>query len=101
MIKRRRLGTVYTKSPAQNVEKWLIDNFTKLLFSIFISIMWMGILYVLIGVVNFLGSQMGELWEKDLPVSTIYNHPVALPVKIIGILFIFWYVFRAKTNRRG
>lgn len=100
-IKRRHLGTVYTKSPAQLVEKILVDNTSKILFAIFISILWLAIFYVFIGVIRFVGGNVGDIesW-KDATTLEIFNHPYALPVKVIGIVLIWLYVFRDNISNR-
>ena len=101
MIKRRRLGTTYTRSPAQNVQTSLSGNFSKLLFTILICIVYLGVLYVAVGIVRFLGTEFAEIWDKDLVTTlSIYNSPYCIPIKIGGILFIIIYVFRDKMTNR-
>lgn len=100
-IRRCRLGASYIKSPAQNVKKWIIDNMSKIIFACFISLLWLGILFTLIGVVRFVGGNVGEVESfKSASTLEIFNHPFAFPVKIIGIALIWIYVFRdSLTNR--
>jgi hypothetical protein len=100
MIRRTRLGSTYTKSPAQEVKETFESNFSKILFTFFICIAYLVILYVFVGVLKFLGSEIGTIWEKDMPVSKLYNHPACLPFKVGGILGIIIYVFRDKLTNR-
>ncbi|MCX6986120.1 MAG: hypothetical protein NT118_15420 [Lentisphaerae bacterium] len=100
MIKRRRLGTTYTRSPAQNVHASLSGNFSKLLFTILICVVYLAVLYVAVGVVRFLGTEIAEIWDKNITVLEIYNNPYCIPVKVGGIIFIIIYVFRDKMTNR-
>lgn len=97
-IKRRRLGTVYTRSPAQLARKWMVDNTSKIIFAIIGCLGWLAILYVLIGVVTFVGGNVAEMWDRDIATSVIYNHPYAAPIKVIGAVFVVLYVFRDKSK---
>lgn len=100
MIKRRRLGATYTRSPAQNVQTSLTGNFSKLLFTIFICIVYLAVLYVGVGVVRFLGTEVAEIWDRELTTLDIYSNPYCIPLKVGGILFIIIYVFRDKMTNR-
>ena len=100
MFKRRRLGATYTRSPAQNVHASLTGNISKLLFAILICIAYLGVLYALVGVVRFLGTEVAEIWDRETTVLDIYNSPYCLPFKIGGIIFIIFYVFRDKMTNR-
>lgn len=100
MIRRTKLGSTYTKSPAQAVKETFESNMSKILFTVFICICYLFILYIMVGVVKFLGSEIGTWWEKDMPVSALYNHPGCLPFKVGGIIGIIIYVFRDKLTNR-
>ncbi len=100
MFKRRRLGATYTRAPAQNVQASLTGNFSKLLFTIFICIAYLALLYVAVGLVRFLGTEITEIWDKEITVLEIYNNPYCIPIKVGGIIFIIFYVFRDKMTNR-
>jgi len=99
-IKRRKLGAVYTTYPAQLVGKWIIDNVSKLIFAILISVAGLFVLYVITGVVNFVGGNVANFWARDLPTLHFYNQPYMMPLKIIIVVAVFIYVFKNKTNRK-
>jgi len=100
MPKRKKLGSTYTRSPAQNVQESFQNNLSKILFTILICVLYMGVLYMFVGIVKFLGSEITSVWEKDMPVSQLYNSPACLPFKIGGIIGIIIYVFRDKLTNR-
>jgi hypothetical protein len=78
----------------------LPGNFSKLLFTIFICVAYLGLLYVAVGVVRFLGTEIAEIWDKETTVLEIYNNPCCIPLKVGGIIFIIFYVFRDKMTNR-
>lgn len=101
MTMRRRLGTVYVKSPAQLFEKWITENFFKVIMAILCSVLWLFVLYCFVGIVRFLGVNLAHIWDETVTLSWIYNHPFCVPFKVIGVIFMVLYVFRDKTNKRG
>jgi hypothetical protein len=100
MPKRRKLGNVYTKSPVQLAGKWFIDNLTKVFFTILIWILWFGVFYVILGVINFVGGNVAGLWEKEISTMVFFKHSVSITVYIVGMVLIFCYVFMDKFFRR-
>jgi hypothetical protein len=99
LIKRRKLGTVYEKSPAQLLRKWGADNLSKIVFTALGCAIWLCVLYGIVGIINFVGGNVAEAWEKDLPVAHLYNHPYLAPVKLIGAVLVGLYVFRDTKKR--
>lgn len=87
------------QSPAQNIQHKIESNTSKILFTVFICIAYLCILYVFVGIIAFLGSEMSDMWDKEMPVSTLYNSPYCLPFKIGGIIAIILYVFRNTKTR--
>ncbi len=100
LIKRRRLGTTYTKSPAQNTQAWFAVNLGKIFFTIFIMISYLIILYVLMGVVIFLAQEVGDAWH-DINYKDAYQGPYGLLLKVTGLVLIVLYVFKDRPSRRG
>ena len=98
-IKRRRLSSSYTKSPAQQVKAWFAINLGKIFFTIFITALYLVILYVLMGVVIFLAQNVGNTWH-DVDYKEAYSGPYGILLKVIGIIAIIFYVFRDRPARR-
>lgn len=99
MIRRKRLGTTYTKSPSDNTKAWFMANLNKIFFTFFISLCYLGLLWVAIKIVVFLAVNVAEVWE-DVNVNDIYAGPYGMFFKIIGIVGIIVYVFKDKPRRR-
>ncbi|HRR29387.1 MAG TPA: hypothetical protein P5270_08510 [Victivallales bacterium] len=99
MLKRRKLGPTYTRSPAQNIKESATNNFSKFIFAILYSIIALGALYVIVGVVTFLGTHFGN-WDPETTTISIFNSPYCLPLKVICILGVFIYVFRDSLTKR-
>ena len=100
IIKRRRLGSTYEKSPAQNTKLWFAINLGKIFFTIFITIAYLIILYVMTGVVIFIAQEVGDVW-KDVDYADAYNGPYGLLLKVGGVLGILLYVFKDRPAKRG
>ncbi|HCE46116.1 MAG TPA: hypothetical protein DET40_21440 [Lentisphaeria bacterium] len=99
MFKRRKLGSTYIRSPAQNVQTAMAGNVSKVLFTIFICIAYLVILYILTGIVRFLCTEFGSM-DPNTTVLALYNTAYCLPLKVGGIVFIIFYVFRDKMSNR-
>ena len=99
-IRRKSLGPAYVRSPAQKVEEWMFDNSLKFAFSAVLSLIWIfaGI-FVLMAVVKILG-EAGGVWKEDLPVAELLRRPWVWPIRVGGVVLIFWYVFKDKFNSR-
>lgn len=101
MIKRRKIGNTYTKSPSKGVKAWFMINLNKIFFSIFIGICYLGILWLMIKIVIFLGVNVAEVWEEgDVVVDDVYAGPYGMFFKIIGLVGIIFYVFRDRPIKR-
>ncbi len=99
MFKRRKMGATYVRSPAQNVQTAMAGNASKVVFAIFICILYLVILFVLVGILRFLYVEFGSM-DPNTTVIYLYNTPYCLPLKIAGIVFILFYVFRDKMTNR-
>jgi hypothetical protein len=97
---RCKLGPTYVLSPAQRLEKWMINNISKLIFTLVIWALWFGVFFVFLGVVNFVGSNVGGMWDKEIPTIEFFKKPYSIAVYILGMIFIVVYVFYDKTSRR-
>ncbi|OGV34082.1 MAG: hypothetical protein A2020_01285 [Lentisphaerae bacterium GWF2_45_14] len=100
MLKRRKLGTVYTLSPFQKLMKWCIGVTSKIIFTIVIWILWFGVYYVLLGIINFLGANLANLWSEEIPTMDFFRSIMGQVFYVIGMIFIVIYVFFDKLFRR-
>ena len=99
MIRRRRLGNTYTKSPAQNTKAWFAINLGKIFFTFFMTVVYLVVLYVGVGIVGLLGRDVAHKWsDEDYITADVYNGPFVFIVKVVGIILIIMYVFR-DANR--
>ena len=95
MIRRRKLGNTYTKSPAQQSKAWFTVNLGKIFFTFFMTIGYLILLYIGVGIVGFIGRDVANKWTaEDFVTADVYNGPVVLIIKVVGIIFIIMYVFR-------
>ncbi|NOY75618.1 MAG: hypothetical protein GXP32_07480 [Kiritimatiellaeota bacterium] len=101
MIRRRKLGNTYARSPAENTKEWIVVNLSKIVFSVFISVVYLGILYVMVGVVIYVGREAGGYFDADVQTPDVYNGPIGILLKLIGIICILFYVFNDKPTKRG
>ena len=99
MIRRKRLGTTYTRSPADETRAWIVANLNKIVFTFFISLCYLGLLYVGIKIVIFLAVNVGEVWA-EVDAGDVYAGPYGIFFKIIGIVGIIFYVFKDKPRKR-
>ena len=95
MIRRKKLGNTYIKSPAQQTKAWFVVNLGKIFFTFFMTIGYLILLYVGVGIVGFIGRDVANKWNaEDFVTAEVYNGPVVLIIKVVGIIFIIMYVFR-------
>lgn len=95
MIRRKKLGTTYTKSPADNVKAWCMINLGKIVFAIFMSILYLLLLILGIAIVGFLGTEVATVWEeKEFVTMDVYRGPIGIILQVVGVIFVILYVFR-------
>ncbi len=99
MFKRRKLGPTYTRSPAQNIQEVATNNFSKFIFGILYSLVFLVALYIIVGVITFLGTHFGS-WDPETSTVSIFNSPYCLPWKVGGIIAVFLYVFKDSLTKR-
>ena len=101
MIRRRKLGNTYTRSPAENTKEWFVVNLSKIVFTAFITICYLGVLYVMVGVTIYVGREAGGYFDEDLNTIDVYNGPIGILLKIVGFIAILFYVFNDKPSKRS
>jgi len=95
IIRRKRLGTTYTKSPADNTKAWMMINLGKIVFAFFGTLAYLIILYVGIGIVGLLGRDVAGVWDdKDFVTADVYQGPIGLILKVVGVILLLIYIFR-------
>lgn len=99
MPKRKKLGPTYTRSPAQNIGDGTTKNFSKFIFAMLYSIVFLAALYVIVGVITFLGTHFGN-WEPETTTLSVFNSPYCLPWKVGGVVCVFIYVFKDSLTKR-
>ena len=99
IIRRRRLGPSYEKSPAQQLKAWFSINLGKIFFTAFITVAYLVFLYCMTGGVLFIAQEVAETW-KDVNCTEAYNGPYVLILKVAGVLGILFYVFRDRPVKR-
>ena len=99
MIRRRKIGTTFTKAPVDKTKLWMMANLNKIVFSGIISVVYVGLLYLGIRITLFLAQEVAEMWE-DLDAYEIFTGPYGILLKIVGVICIIYYVFHDKHQRR-
>ena len=98
--KRSRLGSSITQSPAQKLADWSLHNITSLMFATLIAGAWYLLVYFGCSLTLFLGSQVGDIWDKegDMTAGILYANPITEGIKIAGLFIIIISVIR-KAKR--
>lgn len=99
MSKRRQLGSVYTSFPAQSFSEWLGRNIFKMIASLCICLIWTGVYYVLLGVVNFNKNNFLQ-GAKQTTVDELFQTEASKWVLGIGMILLIIYVFRSKIGEK-
>lgn len=97
---RCKLGSSITKSPAQEIKRWALNNISRILFMILASILWLLVLYAIVGVVTFVAVNVAEVWPKETPAVAIYNAPYMAIVKVVGAILASIYVFNSTKRSK-
>jgi ABC-type multidrug transport system permease subunit len=99
MSKRRQLGSVYTTFPAKSLNEWLGRSIFKMVASLVICILWTGVYYVLLGVVNFNKNNF-LAGAKQTTVDELFQTTASKWVLGIGMIVLIIYVFRSKIGEK-
>jgi hypothetical protein len=100
-IYRRKLGTVYVKSPAQIIENWTITNVSKIFFAIVYGCGWMGVFYMITGIIRFLSAELMK-WEDWQAATTweVYCDPKFVWTNMLGFVVVVVYCLRDSLTKR-
>jgi hypothetical protein len=95
MLRRKKLGTTYTKSPADNVKSWGMINLGKIFFAIFTSITSLLLLLLGFAIVGFLGTEVATVWEpNEFNTMKEYRGPLGIILQVITVIGVILFVFR-------
>jgi hypothetical protein len=99
MPKRRKLGTVYELSPAQMVRNWIGENAGRFFFDVVICIIWVGVYYMVLGIVAFLMENIQQV-ENPPTAKSLLQTQVSSIIIVVGMILITIYVFRDLFKRK-
>lgn len=99
MPQRRKLGTVYEQTPAQQLRNWIGENSGRFVFCIVLGIVWIGVYYVVLGIVAFLLVNIQQV-EKEVSAQSLIQTPASSAIIIVGTILISLYVFRDSGGRK-
>ena len=99
MSKRKSIGPLYASFPARELGLWLGDKMTKVIASIVCTLLWWGVYYVLLGVVNFNKNTFLE-GAKETTVNELFKTDANLIVLGITSVFVCIFVFRTRIGDR-
>lgn len=100
MSRRRKLGATYTRSPAQDIRDGATANFSKVVFGMLYSLVFLLALYVVVGVIVFLGTNFSDIWEEGTTTLSVFSSPYCLPWQVGGVICVFLYVFKDNLTKR-
>ncbi len=94
MIERRKLGSVYVKSPAQELRNWMGGYTQKIIVSI-VSLFGFYFLFqfMVVGIINFLKKEI----SGD---ETQLSENIWLPIMVFCMVGILIYIFKDKPTER-
>ena len=97
MSKRKSIGPLYTMYPARAISDWLGDKTFKIVASIVCTLIWCGVYYVLLGVVNFNKNTFME-GASQTTVAELYKTDGSLIFLGISSAVVCIYVFRSRIG---
>lgn len=100
-IQRCRLGSSITKSPAQEMQRWTVNNIARILFGIAACVVWFGLVYFGSSFTVFLGTNIAGFWKKgSITAMEVFNMPITGMVKIAGCIAIFIYIIHSTRQAK-
>ena len=97
MSKRKSIGPLYTMYPARVVSDWLGDKIFKIVASIVCTLIWWGVYYVLLGVVNFNKNQFME-GATETTVNELFKTEGSMIFLGISSVIVCIFVFRSRIG---
>ena len=97
-IKRAQLSSSTLKSPAQKSYEWLVDNSGRLVISVICVLIFLALLLLVCGIINFLMTHVGKQTTKGA--MGLFMNPLAGIIKLLGSGTIVWYVLKNKSGMK-
>ena len=95
MIKRRKIGSINTLSPAQKIRVWLVSFTARILFAVIATIvLYCFFQYIVFGIINFLSVQVLEAGPIDK------SNKIFLASMIIIIILVDIYILKDRLSKR-
>ena len=99
MSKRKSIGPSYTSYPARTISHWMGDKGFKIVASIVCTLIWWGVYYVLLGVVNFNKNTFME-GAQETTVAELFQTDTSKIVLGISSAIVCVFVFRTRIGDR-
>jgi hypothetical protein len=103
MGRRKQLGSVYTSFPAKTLSGWAVHNLFKVFASLVACVLWTGVYYVLLGVVNFNKNNF-LAGARETTVLELFRTEASKWTLAVSMVALVIYVFRShigeKVNRK-
>jgi hypothetical protein len=99
MSKRKSIGPLYSPYPARTASHWLGDKVFKIVASIVCTLLWWGVYYVLLGVVNFNKNTFME-GATETTVMELFKSDTSMIALGITSAFVCIFVFRSRIGSR-
>ena len=99
MSRRRQLGSVYTSFPAKTMSEWIGHNLFKIFASLVVCIVWTGVYYVLLGVINFNKNNF-LAGAKETTVLELFRTETSKWALAISMIILVIWVFRSHIGEK-
>lgn len=99
MSRRRQLGSVYASFPAKTVSEWIGHNLFKVFASIVACVLWTGVYYVLLGVVNFNKNNF-LAGARETTVFELFQTETSKWILAISMVALVIYVFKSHIGEK-
>lgn len=96
---RRHLGPGYTDYPAKRIGEYLGDKLFKLVMWIICCLLWSGVYYVMLSVVNFNRANFLEN-AKEMTSGELFMSPGGLLGFGAGCFILLFVVLRARRGEK-
>ena len=95
MLKRRKIGSINTLSPAQKIQGLLVSIITRILFAgIATVVLYFFFQYIVFGIINFLSAQVLEAGSINK------NNKIFLASMIIVIVLVDINILKDRLSKR-